>query len=71
MTSLQGFAESVDWLNERIGRVVAWLTLAMILLQFVVVEQNLIPQECQIRPRRALQGNQQVLVRPSARNRAR
>ena len=37
MTSLQGFAESVDWLNERIGRAIAWLTLAMILLQFVVV----------------------------------
>lgn len=37
MTSLQGFAETIDWLNERIGRTIAWLTLIMVLLQFVVV----------------------------------
>ena len=37
LTSLQGFAEMIDGLNERIGRAVAWLTLAMVLLQFVVV----------------------------------
>lgn len=37
MTSLQGFAESIDWLNERVGRALAWLTLGMVLLQFVVV----------------------------------
>jgi TRAP-type mannitol/chloroaromatic compound transport system permease small subunit len=37
VTSLQNVAESIDWLNERIGRAVAWLTLGMVLLQFVVV----------------------------------
>ena len=37
MISLRGFAEFVDGLNERIGRTLAWLTLGMVLLQFVVV----------------------------------
>lgn len=37
MTSLRGFADIVDRLNERIGRTLAWLTLAMVLVQFVVV----------------------------------
>ncbi|MGI9509825.1 MAG: TRAP transporter small permease subunit [Geminicoccaceae bacterium] len=37
MISLQGFAETIDGLNERIGRAVAWLTLGMVLVQFVVV----------------------------------
>jgi len=35
--SLRNFAELVDGLNERVGRTLAWLTLAMVLLQFVVV----------------------------------
>ncbi|MEM8949997.1 MAG: TRAP transporter small permease subunit [Pseudomonadota bacterium] len=37
MTSLQDFADFVDGLNEHIGRTLAWLTLGMVLLQFVVV----------------------------------
>ncbi|MGI9498434.1 MAG: TRAP transporter small permease subunit [Geminicoccaceae bacterium] len=37
MTSLRDVAELIDGLNERIGRTVAWLTLCMVLLQFVVV----------------------------------
>lgn len=37
MTSLQGFAQTIDWLNERIGRAVSWLVLIMILQQFAVV----------------------------------
>ncbi|MEZ5934278.1 MAG: TRAP transporter small permease subunit [Alphaproteobacteria bacterium] len=37
MGSLRDFAELIDGLNERIGRVLAWLTLGMILLQFVIV----------------------------------
>jgi TRAP-type mannitol/chloroaromatic compound transport system permease small subunit len=30
------FADGVDWLNERIGRTVAWLVLAMVLITFGV-----------------------------------
>ncbi len=37
MSSLRGFAELIDQLNEGVGRAVAWLTLGMVLLQFVVV----------------------------------
>lgn len=37
MTSLQGLTQAIDRLNERIGRAVSWLTLIMILQQFVVV----------------------------------
>jgi TRAP-type mannitol/chloroaromatic compound transport system permease small subunit len=37
MTYLQRFARAVDAANERIGRVVAWLALAMVLVQLTVV----------------------------------
>lgn len=37
MTSLREFAQFVDGLNERIGRTLAWLTLGMVLVQFMVV----------------------------------
>lgn len=37
MTSLRGLAETIDGLNEGVGRALAWLTLGMVLLQFVVV----------------------------------
>lgn len=37
MGSLRNLAELVDGLNERVGRTLAWLTLGMVLLQFVVV----------------------------------
>jgi len=37
LSSLRYFAESIDKLNEGIGRTIAWLTLCMVLLQFVVV----------------------------------
>lgn len=37
MGSLRNFAEIIDRLNEGIGRTLAWLTLGMVLLQFVVV----------------------------------
>ena len=34
---MQGLIAFIDNLNERIGRVVSWLTLAMVLLQFLIV----------------------------------
>lgn len=37
MLALERFALSVDWINERVGRGVAWLTLAMVLITFTVV----------------------------------
>lgn len=37
MTALEGFATAIDWLNERVGRAVSWLTLAMVVITFVVV----------------------------------
>lgn len=37
MAALEGFVRFVDSLNEKIGRAVAWLTLAMVLITFVVV----------------------------------
>jgi TRAP-type mannitol/chloroaromatic compound transport system permease small subunit len=37
VASLRNFAVLIDGLNERIGRTLAWLTLGMVLLQFVVV----------------------------------
>lgn len=37
MTALARLASLIDAVNERVGRVVAWLTLAMVLTQFVVV----------------------------------
>lgn len=36
MTVLARFADSVDWLNERIGRTVSWLVLVMALVTFSV-----------------------------------
>ena len=37
MKALEGFVRAVDRVNEAIGRGVAWLTLAMVLITFVVV----------------------------------
>ena len=37
MTRLELIARSIDSLNERIGRITAWLALLMVLTQFVVV----------------------------------
>lgn len=37
MRALEGFALVVDWINERVGRAAAWLTLAMVLITFAVV----------------------------------
>jgi TRAP-type mannitol/chloroaromatic compound transport system permease small subunit len=37
LTTLATVARGIDSLNERIGRVVAWLTLAMVLIAFAVV----------------------------------
>lgn len=37
MTYLAGFVRMIDGLNDRIGRGVAWLTLAMVLVTFLVV----------------------------------
>ncbi len=37
MNYLAGFVRTVDSLNDRIGRGVAWLTLAMVLITFLVV----------------------------------
>lgn len=37
MNGLVAFVNLVDWLNERIGRGVAWLTLLMVLITFGVV----------------------------------
>ncbi|MBK8175691.1 MAG: TRAP transporter small permease subunit [Rhodospirillales bacterium] len=37
LRALDVFARCVDALNERIGRAVAWLTLAMVLIAFLVV----------------------------------
>ena len=37
MKALEGFVRAVDGVNEAIGRAVAWLTLAMVLITFVVV----------------------------------
>jgi TRAP-type mannitol/chloroaromatic compound transport system permease small subunit len=37
VNALVAFVNLVDWLNERIGRGVAWLTLLMVLITFVVV----------------------------------
>lgn len=34
---MQGVIDVIDGLNERIGRAVSWLTLAMVLLQFAIV----------------------------------
>jgi len=35
--SVAGFARGVDWLNEQVGQVVSWLTLATVLVCAVVV----------------------------------
>lgn len=37
MTALATFVRLIDALNDRIGRAVSWLTLAMVLITFVVV----------------------------------
>ncbi|MDX5362253.1 MAG: TRAP transporter small permease subunit [Alphaproteobacteria bacterium] len=37
MSFLEGFARTIDRLNETIGATVAWLALPMVLLQFLVV----------------------------------
>ena len=37
MTRLGDFVRFVDGLNERVGRAIAWLTLAMVLITFAVV----------------------------------
>lgn len=37
MTALERFAAAIDWLNERIGRAVSWLTLVMVIITFAVV----------------------------------
>lgn len=37
MSSLLAVARAIDALNERIGRAVSWLTLFMVLVQFIVV----------------------------------
>ena len=37
MKFLAGFVRTVDGLNDRVGRGVAWLTLAMVLITFLVV----------------------------------
>ncbi len=37
MNALAGFIRTIDKLNERVGRGVAWLTLAMVLITFSVV----------------------------------
>jgi TRAP-type mannitol/chloroaromatic compound transport system permease small subunit len=37
MTRLQSLADRIDALNDAIGRAMAWLSLAMVLVQFVVV----------------------------------
>jgi len=37
MKFLQSVANSIDFLNERIGRIISWLTLGMVLLTFMVV----------------------------------
>lgn len=37
LAPLRGFADWVDRLNRRCGKVLAWLTLGMVLLQFVIV----------------------------------
>ena len=37
MSSLQDLAESIDSLNDWVGRTIAWLALGMVLLQFAVV----------------------------------
>lgn len=34
---MRGVIDAIDGLNERIGRAVSWLTLAMVLLQFAIV----------------------------------
>lgn len=36
-SSLARLSRGVDWLNERIGRVVAWFALAMVLVEFTFV----------------------------------
>lgn len=36
MRALERFALTVDWINERVGRGAAWLTLAMVLITFAV-----------------------------------
>lgn len=35
-------ARDIDWFNERVGRVVAWIALGMVLTQFAVVEMRYI-----------------------------
>lgn len=37
MKGLAAFARAIDWLNDTVGRTVAWLALAMVLMQFAVV----------------------------------
>jgi TRAP-type mannitol/chloroaromatic compound transport system permease small subunit len=37
MTSLKRLASAIDWLNDRVGRAIAWLTLLMVLTEFTVV----------------------------------
>lgn len=37
MRGLAGFAAAIDWLNERVGRLVSWLTLATVLVCAAVV----------------------------------
>jgi len=34
---LKSFIQAVDWLNEHVGRAISWLTLAMVLITFLVV----------------------------------
>lgn len=42
MEIVAGIARGIDWFNERVGRVVAWVALAMVLMQFIVVEMRYI-----------------------------
>lgn len=37
MSAILAFIRAVDWLNERIGRITAWLTLATVLICAIVV----------------------------------
>ena len=37
MNAMKQVADAIDFLNERIGRVLSWLAVAMVLVQFIVV----------------------------------
>lgn len=37
VSSISALCRAVDWVNERIGRLIAWLAVAMVLVQFAVV----------------------------------